>query len=128
MKPGLFPNIPMADYVADKLCVVPTLNASSAHTLLSQSPFHAFTAHPRLNPAAQQDESNVADIGTVAHEVLLTGSTSRIVVVQAEDWRTKAAQEARKAARENGGVAILVAKMADVKAMVDAAQEYVARS
>lgn len=99
------------------------LSSGVCHTLLSQSPMHAkwHKDHP--------SESNSAmDIGTVAHKILLEGNQDGIVIVDAEDWRTKAAKEARDAAREAGKVPILSAKLPVILNMVDAAKRFVASS
>jgi hypothetical protein len=97
------------------------------HTLLDKSPLHARMDSP-WNSARQQRESNVADIGTYAHACLLEGGTDKLVIVDADDWRTKAAREARDVARLECKLPILAGKMGEVHDMVCAAQEYIAKS
>ena len=110
-----------AEYHADP-CPTPSLSASIAHVLLSQSPRHAWTAHPRLNPAYAPEESEAFDLGTAAHAYLLEGETG-FVIVEAPDWRTKLAREARDLARAEGKTPLLAHRWADVQAMATAARE-----
>jgi len=118
MKTGIHYGLPMTDYLA-----IDALSSGVCHALLSQSPMHA--KYHKDNP----DESNSAmDIGTVAHKILLEGNQDGIVVVDADDWRTKAAKEARDAAHAAGRTPILSAKMPLILNMVDAAKAFVASS
>ena len=115
----ILPRLPIAEYIADQVGLdVPTLSASAAHTLLSKSPRHCWHGHPRLNPAWEREDSEQAEIGTLAHSLLLEGDQSRLVIVEADDWRTKAAREKRDAARAGGKLPVLEHKAADVIQMV----------
>lgn len=106
----------------------PALSASIAHLLVSKSAFHAWHAHPRLNPNYQQIESADFDYGRAAHSVLLEGSEKSLHVIEADDWRTKAAKEARENARKEGRTPMLARQIHKVRAMVKAAQEFVGAS
>lgn len=97
----------------------PSLSSSIAHTLITQSPAHAKAAHPKLNPNYQREEKEVYDIGTAAHRLLLEG-VAGCQVIEADDWRTKAAKEERDAARESGKLPLLAKHWDAVCAMVDA--------
>lgn len=105
-------------YHADP-CPEPSLSNSIAKILLDQSPQHAWRAHPRLNPAFAPVEADRFDLGTAAHALLLEGDGSKIVVIDADDWRTKAAKEGRDAARAAGNVPMLVRQHALVQQMVE---------
>jgi hypothetical protein len=94
-----------ADYHADP-AEQPSLSASIANLLLTSSPKHAWTAHPRLNPDFKRTEDGKFDIGTVAHALLLNQHVD-CLIVEADDWRTKAAQQAREQARSIGAIPIL---------------------
>jgi hypothetical protein len=106
-------------YHADP-CAVPSLSSSIIHILCSQSALHAWTAHPKLNPAAVQEEAQHFDIGKIAHALLLEGEWIA-EVLDFDDWRTNKAKEAREIARLNGKVPILRKHWTDVEAMVQAA-------
>jgi PDDEXK-like uncharacterized protein DUF3799 len=125
-QPGIY-QIPLDDYINDP-CPVPSLSAGVAHALITQSPLHAWMKHPRLNPHYEREDTTATDIGTIAHAMLLENDTSRVVVVEAEDWRTKAAKEARDNARASGKLPVLKHKMGQVEAMVKAAREAIAAS
>lgn len=114
-------------YHADP-CPAPSLSSGIANILLSRSPRHARAAHPRLNPDFQQHEDSRMDIGSYAHALILEHDDSRLVIVDADDWRTKAAKEARDAAWAVGKLPLLAKKSGEVHAMVHAAREYIARS
>lgn len=114
-------SIPAEAYHADDLGGAPSLSASIVHLLYERSPAHAFHAHPRLNPDFVRAEESKFDRGTVAHALLLQGEKI-IELVDAKDWRTRAAQDARAEARRAGKVAMLAHHWDEVQAMVKAAR------
>lgn len=121
---SVLPDLPADRYHADELMGAtegPTLSASIAKILIAQSPLHAYTAHPRLNPYYKREEEDRFSIGTVAHAVLLEGRDV-VEVIEADSWRTNDAKAARDLARENGKVPLLGKDYFDVMAMVDAAR------
>lgn len=101
----------------------PHLSSSIAKILLSRSPLHAWFAHPQLNPNYKPEERAEFDYGTAAHALLLEGDESKIAVIQADDWRTKAAKEARDAARTDGKTPMLERQLVKVRDMVRLARE-----
>lgn len=119
--------ISLDDYVGDP-APAPSLSAGVAHTLLTLSARHAWQKHPRLNPAYECDESTRLDVGTAAHALLLENDSSKIVIVQADDWRTKVAREQRDEARSCGKQPILEKDMVQIRAMVKAAKIAIAGS
>lgn len=113
------------DYHLDP-CPVPSLSSSIAKILISQSPRHAWEAHPRLNPSYKPVEDSRFDIGSIAHMMLLENRSDAITIVQADDWRTKAAKEARDEARANNRIPVLARHFDKVSEMVAVAQTYIA--
>lgn len=107
-KPGVH-DVPEAVYHADTT----TLSYSGMKMLL-QSPakFH----WQRTNPPAPKD---VFDLGAVVHTLVL-GAGPKLVTVEADNWYSKAAKEARTAARTEGAIALLAADMDKAQAMADA--------
>jgi len=99
----------------------PSLSASIAHLLIAASPAHAWEASPSLNPDHEPDEKAAFDIGLAAH-MLMTGVGAEIAEIDADDYRTKAAQQARDEARDAGLVPLTRLQVADVRRMVDAAR------
>ncbi|MGO2634676.1 MAG: PD-(D/E)XK nuclease-like domain-containing protein [Galactobacter sp.] len=59
-------------------------------------------------------------LGTAAHSLILEQDESQIVEIEAPDWRTKAAKDARDAAVEEGLTPLLTKEIEQVKAMRDA--------
>lgn len=117
--PGIY-TIPAREYHADP-CPFPSLSSSIAQRLCLNSPAHAREAHPRLNPEAVEEHCDEFDIGTVAHSLLLEG-TANVAIVEAPDWRTKLAREARDAAYAAGVTPILEKHWPHIEAMVAAAR------
>lgn len=118
MNSGIY-DIPAEEYHRD-CCPEPSLSASIIHTMLSCSPAHARHEHPKLNPDYRPEESERFDRGTAAHAYLLQGETA-FEIIDAPDFRTKAAREARDAARAAGKTPLLAKHWQDVLDMVEAA-------
>jgi hypothetical protein len=114
--PGIYRGVLDADY-RDDPCPMPSLTQSAVKTLIERSPLHAWTDNPRLNPNYERDDDTKFDIGNVAH-LLMLGRGKEIEVIQFDDWRKKAAQEAREAAADIGKIAVLERQFNQVCAMV----------
>lgn len=114
-------DMPPEQYHADP-CDVPSLSSTIAHLLVAKSPAHAWLAHPKLGAKPMQATAAM-DEGSLLHELLLRGpdeAQKRIVIVCADDWRTKAAKEAREGARAAGKLAVLERDMVEAaKATVE---------
>ena len=124
---GIIDRLPILDYIRDPATPGPSLSASAAHTLLTRSAAHCRHQHPRLNPAWQPDEFDMAQIvGTVAHALLLENDRSRVMVIDALDFKTKVAQLARDTALANGKLPILAHRMVEVEAAVAAGRAQLA--
>ena len=105
------------DYRNDKLDMeTPTLNASTAKELITRSPLHAWQFHPRLG-GTERDGTAALENGTLIHAMLL-GAAREIVGLDFPDFRTKAAKEARDAARDAGQIPILASKLKFAEATV----------
>lgn len=120
-------SMPLVDYIADP-APEPSLSASIAHTLITQSPLHAFVQHPRLNKGVIDSGSTKQDIGTIVHGIVLEGDESRLVIVEADDWRTKVARETRDAARLAGLVPVLAGDLGMIREIAAAALSAIANS
>lgn len=127
MTPGFHLAVPSGAYHADP-CVAASLSSSVMQILLRESPRKAWFAHPKLNPAFKEDQEGKFDMGTAAHAVLLENDASRIAIVEADDWRTKVAQQQREAARAAGKTPLLARHYAAVRKMVDAALAFIETS
>lgn len=103
MKTGLF-DLEEAKYHADP-CDVPSLNQTTATVLVNRSPAHAYAQHPKLGGTVRK-RSNDFDKGHAIHRLLL-GKGANFVIIDAENYRTKAAKEARDQAYEEGKTPLL---------------------
>src|SRR5690242_20841585 len=99
--------LPAEQYHADDIADRPSLSASIAHLLVNQTPWHAWAAHPKLNPHYERVERDIFDLGNVAHQLILEGDAERVAVIDCSDWRTKDAREQRDEARAEGKVPLL---------------------
>lgn len=130
-RPGLPYGVHQLDeaaYHADP-AKVPSLSSTLARKLLSQSPLHAWTDHPRLNPNWQPTIKTTFDIGTAAHAAILGRGAGWCVyppeVLGANGAAsTKAAKEFAEETRAQGmvplkqdqedGILAMKAKMAEM--------------
>ena len=122
-QPGIY-NISLEDYHDDP-CIIPSLSRSTIKDLLSRSPGHAWFNHPRLNPNFKKDEGEKKfDIGQASHSLLLEGLDNAQAIL-ADDWRTKAAKEARDKARSEGKIPLLFHQFEEVGKMVESANRQI---
>ncbi len=120
------------DYHRDNFLPAPSLSSSILQTLLSESPLHAWTCHPRLNPNYAEDDSGIGDkrsvqIGSAAHKLAI-GAGAELFVIEADSYRSKAAQELRDKAQGEGQTPILADDYARAQALAgplaEAAEDY----
>lgn len=120
-EPGVY-DISLDEYLADPV-IEPSLNSHVANALLTRSPRHAKAIHPRLAPGSVPDVNAAMELGTLAHRIVLEGCPGDVVVIEARDFRTKAAQAQREAARDAGKIPMLEAQWIAVDTMVTAWRE-----
>ncbi len=126
-EPGRVRLMSPEDYHADP-CPEPSLSSHVAHILIKQSPRHAWESHPRLNPDFQSDDKHQFDIGRVAHALMLREGIGDLVIVDADSWRTKVAQQQRDEAYAHGKTPLLRHEADEVAAMVNAGQLQLAQT
>lgn len=127
-EPGLY-RMSDEQYHADP-CAQPSLSASLIKKALplgsgTGTPRHLWHNHPRLNPAFEREDSNRFDLGSVFHSLIL-GQGQEIEVIEAKDWRTKAAKEQRDAALEANRQPVLADQFARARHMERAAWDQIA--
>lgn len=109
------------EYHADP-CSKPSLSSTVAKILLAQSPLHAWTASPRLNPDWEPKDSKTFDIGRAAHRAVL-GAGNDFVAIPDDllgangAASTKAAKEFIADAREGGLTPLKSAEVMQIEAM-----------
>jgi hypothetical protein len=108
-EPGIY-DMPEDEYHAH-----PALSSSGARKLLPPS-CPARYRWEQDNPPAPKDH---LELGSAAHRLVL-GAGPGLAVVDAKDWRTKAAQNERDAARTGGRIPLLAAEHDQVLAMAAA--------
>jgi hypothetical protein len=113
-----------AEYLNDPL-PAPSLSSSLAHTLISRSPLHAWLQHPKLGGKPRMSTREF-DRGKAVHSLLL-GAGTEIVMVEGENWRTKAAQTARDEARAQGKTPVLQHEFESMGAAVHVLRKKIAK-
>lgn len=124
-KPGCY-RISNEVYHQDPCCEASLSRGTIMH-LLNETPAHAFIDHPRLNPDYKPENNSKYDIGSAAHSLFLEGK-DKAVIVDADDWRTKAAKETRDAAWSEGKIPLLTKDSGKVNAMILAAKQALSES
>lgn len=115
---GIHLGVPHAVYHSDP-CERPSLSSHIANTLMTRSPLHAWQEHPRLGGGGVDEQSEAMARGDLI-DALMLGGGRNVEVIDAADWRTKAAKEAREAARAEGKIPVLADKFADAQATIKA--------
>jgi hypothetical protein len=95
-----------------------------ARQVIGKSLMHAWRACPRSPVFEESAVGGAADRGSAVHALLLGGRA--IEVIEAEDWRTAAARQARDDARAKDRIPILAKELAGLSAMVDPVRERLA--
>jgi PDDEXK-like domain of unknown function (DUF3799) len=113
---GIALDLDSETYHADP-CATPSLSSSVAHILTKQSPKHAWAAHPRLGGKPRAPRA-AWDTGSLSHRLLL-GAGDEVAIVNASDWRTKAAKEARAEARARHAIPVLRHKHEEAQAKAE---------
>jgi hypothetical protein len=116
-------NMPDHIYHADP-APEPSLSSTLARKLLTETPMHAWAAHPG-SAGFEPTHSEAFDLGKACHQMLLGGGPE-IDVIDAPDWRGKDAREAREASREAGRVPMLARDHDRAVTMLMAVQEQLA--
>lgn len=107
-------DLAMSDYLA-----MDALSSGVAHRVINQSPLHALNSKTFRKPSAQ------SNIGELCHRLLLEGHEENIVLIDAENFLTKAAKTERDQAYKDGKVPILARDMAPIRTMVAMAKHFV---
>ena len=124
-EPGFY-RMSAEQYHADP-CATPSLSSSIAKVLLGKTPRHAFVTHPRLAPQEKRDEPNAGmRLGTAIHKLAI-GAGGRLHVIDAPDFKTKAAQEARAHAYAIHRTPVLVKEFDEADKIAEKVMEGVQR-
>lgn len=102
----------VAEYHRDPL-PTPSLSPSIARTLVMESAAHAWLRHPKLGGTPSEATASTKR-GELMHRLLL-GAGADLVVVDADDFKKKVAQEARDAALDAGKIPVLRHVLADAE-------------
>lgn len=122
-EPGLFFDVPVEDYFSEP-CPAPALSNSGIRRLLLKSPAHFAYEHPALGQPRSEREATVAmRRGSVVHRLAL-GTGKDYEIIDATDFRTKAAQELKEAALAAAKVPILRCAFEEAELQAKALREH----
>lgn len=113
--------IDASQYHADP-CPEPSLSSTLARVILAQSPLHAWTASPRLNPQFEPVEKKTFDIGRAAHRAVLGAGGDYVEIPESllasnGAASTKAAKDFIEDARAQGLTPLKAAEVELIEAM-----------
>lgn len=114
IKPGIIDGLPNAEYHGAK----EWLGSTSLKTLALKTPAHY--KHESTHQVFK-DEFN---IGTAAHSLILENDTTNIVVLEHQNYLTKAAKEAKAAAIADNKQPLLAKEWEQVQAMRDSVMNH----
>lgn len=116
-KAGVYDGVPAEEY-HKQLTVGPSISKSIAFDLFSNCPAKTWDKC-YLNPNAESENKKEFDIGHAAHLILLEPDSwgERVVMVDAADYKTVAAREARDAAYAAGKTPLLPKQQEQIIAM-----------
>lgn len=103
-----------ATYHADP-CPAPSLSSHVAMTIIARSLAHAWRAHPRSPLYSSVTPTSTMERGRAAHALVLGGPN--VQFIEADDWRTTKARQARTDARAAGNIALLERERDDLERM-----------
>lgn len=103
----------------------PSTSAGLMSVMVTETAADAAAAHPKLNPPEEDEDNTKYDLGTVAHTLLLNEG-KEVIVIDANDWKKKASQEARDDAIAAGKQPCLVHVFEKAEAMTAAARDQLA--
>lgn len=136
MTPGVYPGLPMAQYLA-----LPALSQEPIRTIVEYCERAAhFCSY--LNPNRPADDTDGTDAGSIAHAILLEGSEDGLAIIDPADhpnatkgkdgeyaiptgWTNKSIRDARDTARAAGKIPLLPDKIGSIRAMVGEAREFI---
>lgn len=123
-EPGIY-TIPAEVYHADP-CETPSASSSLLKLMMSETPAHAWTAHPRLNPDFESSDGEERfDRGHACH-ILMLNDEEKFCIIEADNYKTNAAKAARAQAYLDGLVPIIAGKWPEVVAMCAAGKKQLA--
>ena len=125
-KPGIY-TIRHDEYHAD-CCPTPSLSSSRGQGAAASVAGPCGIAAPEAEQQLRQRGVAGSTLGTIAHALLLEDDSSRLITIEADDWRTKAAKEARDEARAAGKIPILTKQAAHLLKMVGTARDFLRSS
>lgn len=103
-------------------CETPSLSASMVKILVKETPQHAWTAHPRLNPNFETDDDTKFSVGNASHALHL-GDPQKFAILDFDTFQSKDSKKARDQAFADGKIPILLKHWDRVVEMTSAGRE-----
>ncbi len=87
-------------------CPEPSLSSTMANTIIEKTEIEAKLQSKRLNPTVEEKTSDAMDLGTLAHDYILSGGLAKFEVAPFDAWRSKDAKAAKAAIESRGLIAL----------------------
>ena len=113
-------DMPELEYHADP-CPEPSLSASIAKIVVNKTPLHAWMRHPKHPDAEPFEATDAMILGKAVHAQVFGGAD--LEIIPADNWRTKAAKEAKAKAIAEDRIPILQTKEEQVYEMAERVRE-----
>jgi hypothetical protein len=123
MKSEIIKDLPADDYHSNSMSETPLFSYSVAKTIIQESPYHAWLEHPLLG-GKERVPTAAMDKGNIIHDLLLGGG-NEIMILQFDNYRTKAAQELRDMAHAEKKIPILEKDMEVIQGIVENAKKQI---
>lgn len=98
--------------------VVPSLSQSAARTMVTKSPAHVWTEHPRFGNA-QRKSTDAQDDGSIIHRLLL-GKGATLEILEVDKYTTNASRELRDNAIAAGKIPVKAKDFAVLESAAEA--------
>lgn len=116
-------NLSEEDYHSQSGQETPLFSYSVAKTLIQKSPYHAWLNHPLLG-GMEYESTKAMEKGSIIHGLLLGGGQD-LVIINADNYRTKLAQEEKQDSYNNGKIPILKKDMNEINASIDIVKDQI---
>ena len=108
-------------------CPEPSLSASIAKILHTQTPRHAYLKHPKLGKSGFSTSARF-DLGRAAHSMLLEPEKENVIAVDSENWRCKETKLRRDEIHAQGKIPMLIEEYSKIELMASIARDFIRRT
>lgn len=125
--PGFYPNMDPVTYFSEP-CPSPAFTQSGVKTLLGKTPADFADDHPAINGGMDKAKASAEMLhGDIVHQLAL-GKGRGYQIIEAADFRTKVAQEAKQTAIDSGFTPVLAHKYGEGRVQAELLKSRIAET